>query len=56
MSIAVENLPLPRRDGLLKKSPRRCRTTMVYKNKLPPRCRDDSFKKLPLPRHCRDGF
>jgi hypothetical protein len=30
MSIAVENLPLPRRDGILKKS-HRAAATMVYK-------------------------
>jgi hypothetical protein len=41
--------PLPRRDGLLKKSHRAAAAT-VYKNKLPRRCRDDFFKNLPLPR------
>jgi hypothetical protein len=51
MSIAVENLLLPCRDGLLKKV-----TAMVYKNKLLPRCRDDFFKNLSLPRRCCDGF
>ncbi len=56
MSIAVENLPLPRHDGLLKKSPHRCRAAMVYKNNLPPRCRDDFFQNLPLPRRCRDDL
>jgi hypothetical protein len=40
MSIAAENLPLPRRDVSRKKLPRRCLTTMVSKKTLPRRCRD----------------
>jgi hypothetical protein len=51
MSIAVEKVPLPRRDGLFKKSRR---AAMVYRNKLPHRCRDDFFQNLP--RRCRDDF
>jgi hypothetical protein len=46
MSITVENLPLPRRDGLLK----------IVTAPLSPRCPDDFFKNLPLPRRCRDSF
>jgi hypothetical protein len=54
MSIAAENLPLPRRDVSRKKLPRRCRTVMVSKKQLPRRCRDAIDYKLtaaaPLPR------
>jgi hypothetical protein len=39
MSIAAENLPLPRRDVSRKKLPRRCRTAMVSKKTLPRRDR-----------------
>jgi hypothetical protein len=50
MSIAAENLPLPRRDVSRKELPRRCRTAMVSKK----RCRDAIDYKLttatPLPR------
>jgi hypothetical protein len=39
MSIAAENLPLPRRNVSRKKLPRRCRTAMVSKKTLPRRHR-----------------
>jgi hypothetical protein len=39
MSIAAENLPLPRRDVSRKKLRRRCRTAMVSKKPLPRRDR-----------------
>jgi len=50
MSIAAEELPLPRRD-VRKKS---YRAAMVYKKKLPRRCRDATAYKKILPR--RDGL
>ncbi len=50
MSIAAEELPLPRR-GVRKKS---YRAAMVYKKKLPRRCRDATAYKKILPR--RDGL
>jgi hypothetical protein len=46
MSIAAENLPLPRRDVSRKKLPRRCRTAMVSKKTLPRRCPDATDYKL----------
>jgi hypothetical protein len=46
MSIAAENLPLPRRDVSRKKLPRRYRTAMVSKKTLPRRCRDAIDYKL----------
>jgi hypothetical protein len=55
MSIAAEKLPLPRRDVIKKKLPRRCRTAMVYKKKLPRRCRTAMVYKKKLPRRCRDA-
>ncbi len=54
MSIAAEELPLPRRDVRKEKLPRRCRAAMVYKKKLPRRCRDATAYKKILPR--RDGL
>jgi len=49
MSIAAENLPLPRRGDYQKKLPRRCRDAMNYKKKLPRRA-------LKKPCRCRDGI
>jgi hypothetical protein len=46
MSIAAENLPLPRRDVSRKKLPRRCRTATASKKMLPCRCRDAIDYKL----------
>jgi hypothetical protein len=46
MSIAAENLSLPRRDVSRKKLPRHCRTAMVSKKTLPRRCRDGFQKNL----------
>jgi len=46
MSIAAENLLLPRRDVSRKKLPLRCRTAMVSKKTLRRRCRDGFQKNL----------
>jgi len=53
MSIAVENWPLPHRDGKIKKITRRYHTVMVKSKRLTHRYRTAMVKSKNLPRRCR---